>query len=43
MQSSNLRQGDSGDDEKTLQRALAEHGFSPGAINASLIPFLLDD
>ena len=28
-----LHQGDSGDDVKTLQQALAGHGFSPGAID----------
>ncbi|WP_233873658.1 peptidoglycan-binding protein [Paraburkholderia adhaesiva] len=28
-----LKQGDSGDDVKTLQQALVEHGFSPGAVD----------
>jgi peptidoglycan L-alanyl-D-glutamate endopeptidase CwlK len=33
MQSNVLRQGDSGDDVRTLQQSLTQHGFNPGAID----------
>lgn len=33
MQNNTLQQGDNGADVKTLQQALAQHGFSPGAFD----------
>jgi peptidoglycan L-alanyl-D-glutamate endopeptidase CwlK len=35
MQDNTLQQGDSGDAVKTLQQALMEHGFNPGAIDST--------